>query len=247
LPPPVGWVTPTLEKGEPAEAIPKLEFASNRCAQYGYRTLQLFFDVWLAEGLRADGQKERADGVATEAIEAGREVGSPYVSAWGLRVRGRLAMSGGALEEAAVLLSEAHALFAQIESHFEAGKSLLDLAELARLGRDEDRARRHATTARALFGRCHAARYVERVEAFEQTPVPVAPLDPLEMLTAREREVAGLIARGLSNRQIAQQLVIADGTVNIHVSSILSKLGRSSRTQVAALILSDHGGESRAG
>jgi DNA-binding NarL/FixJ family response regulator len=138
-------------------------------------------------------------------------------------------------------------VFQQIESQFETGKSQLDLAELARLRHDEDRARRHAAAARALFSRCHAARYVERVEAFEQTPVLVAPLDPLETLTAREREVAALIARGLSNRQIAQQLVIADGTVNIHVSSILSKLGCSSRTQVAALILSDHGGESRAG
>jgi DNA-binding NarL/FixJ family response regulator len=68
--------------------------------------------------------------------------------------------------------------------------------------------------------RYHAARYVERVEAFEQVAVSPAPLDPLESLTAREREVAALIARGLSNRRIAQQLVIADGTVNIHVSTI---------------------------
>ena len=52
-------------------------------------------------------------------------------------------------------------------------------------------------------------------------------------MTAREREVALLLARGLSNRQIAAALVIAEGTVNIHVSHILAKLECSSRAQVA--------------
>lgn len=242
-----GWMGYAyLEKGDPAEAIPKLEFASNRCAQYGYRTLQLFFDVWLAEALRTDGQTERAGGVANEAVDAGREVGSPYVSAWALRVLGRMALSVGALEEAERRLTQAHAIFTEIESHFESGKAHLDLAELARLRHDEGRARQHVKAARAVFARCQAARYVERAEAFERVTNSPAMSDPLATLTAREREVTALIARGLSNRQIAQQLVIADGTVNIHVSNILSKLGCSSRTQVAALILSDHGSESRA-
>jgi DNA-binding NarL/FixJ family response regulator len=155
-------------------------------------------------------------------------------------------MSVGALEEAGTYLTQAHRMFTDIESHFESGKSHLDLAELSRLRRDEDRTRQHVTAARTLFDRCHAARYVARAEAFEQATAAPATLGPLETLTAREREVAALIARGLSNRQIAQQLVIADGTVNIHVSSILSKLGCSSRTQVAALILSHRTGDSRA-
>jgi len=53
-------------------------------------------------------------------------------------------------------------------------------------------------------------------------------------LTAREQEVAGLLARGLSNRQIADELVISLHTAQRHVENILSKLAFSSRTQVAA-------------
>jgi pimeloyl-ACP methyl ester carboxylesterase/DNA-binding CsgD family transcriptional regulator len=53
-------------------------------------------------------------------------------------------------------------------------------------------------------------------------------------LTPREREIATMVARGLTNRQIGQALVIAEGTAALHVKRILAKLGFSSRAQVAA-------------
>ena len=52
-------------------------------------------------------------------------------------------------------------------------------------------------------------------------------------LTAREQDVAALIARGLTNRQIGEALVITEGTVASHVVHILDKLNFSSRAQVA--------------
>jgi DNA-binding CsgD family transcriptional regulator len=54
-----------------------------------------------------------------------------------------------------------------------------------------------------------------------------------ETLTGREREIAGLMADGLTNHEIAERLVITEGTVEVHVKHILSKLGFRSRTQVA--------------
>ena len=56
------------------------------------------------------------------------------------------------------------------------------------------------------------------------------------MLTPREHEVAGLVARGLTNRQIAAQLVIAEGTAERHVGNILAKLDVGSRSQIAAWV-----------
>jgi two-component system, NarL family, response regulator LiaR len=57
--------------------------------------------------------------------------------------------------------------------------------------------------------------------------------DPLRSLSAREREVLQLIARGCGNRQIAQQLGIGEQTVKTHVSSILTKLDLKDRVQAA--------------
>ena len=59
-------------------------------------------------------------------------------------------------------------------------------------------------------------------------------------LSHREREVATLVALGLSNRQIAEELVIVESTVERHVANILSKLGFHSRAQIAAWTV-EHG------
>ena len=61
-----------------------------------------------------------------------------------------------------------------------------------------------------------------------------ASADPLAALTQREREVAHLAARGLTNREIAAALGLAEGTARVHVEHILGKLGLHSRAQLAA-------------
>jgi DNA-binding CsgD family transcriptional regulator len=65
------------------------------------------------------------------------------------------------------------------------------------------------------------------------------------VLTAREQEIALLIARGLSNRGIAAELVISPATAARHVANILAKLGLSSRAQVAAWTMDQRPGFGR--
>jgi adenylate cyclase len=76
------------------------------------------------------------------------------------------------------------------------------------------------------------------VERLRQSSLQVAtraeqPTNTLGPLTEREQEVVALIVRGCSNREIAEELVIAEGTAVRHVANILNKLGLHSRAQVA--------------
>ena len=78
---------------------------------------------------------------------------------------------------------------------------------------------------------------VEYALSEEVAPAPERPLAGWRMddlLTRREKEIAELVARDLTNRQIAKELVISERTVEKHVANILKKLGLHSREQVAA-------------
>ena len=88
-----------------------------------------------------------------------------------------------------------------------------------------------------------AVRYaLSSAGAVSPAPEPVSPAGqgaavppvPTSVLTAREQQIAMLITRGLSNRAIADELVISPATAARHVANILGKLGLSSRAQVAA-------------
>jgi DNA-binding NarL/FixJ family response regulator len=70
------------------------------------------------------------------------------------------------------------------------------------------------------------------VDAFTSTRPPQrAPSSELSRLTTREVQVLRLMAKGLSNPEIARELVVSDATAKTHVSNVLSKLGLRDRVQ----------------
>ena len=69
-------------------------------------------------------------------------------------------------------------------------------------------------------------------KVLERLRAPVE--DPLEALTPQERRILELIAEGLTNRQIGEQLFLAEKTVKNYVSNVLAKLGMNRRTEAAA-------------
>lgn len=86
---------------------------------------------------------------------------------------------------------------------------------------------RAAADGRTVLSPAVASRLISRVRA------PVAPGH--EALSAREREVLGLVARGTSNREIAAELFISEATVKTHLTHVFAKLGAKDRAAAVAV------------
>jgi DNA-binding NarL/FixJ family response regulator len=89
---------------------------------------------------------------------------------------------------------------------------------------------------RGRWARRHSVRdRLPGVAAEAAATAPPQEVDPTgKSLTPRENEVVAELTLGLTNRQIAEKLVISESTVKRHVENILDKLGFESRTQIAA-------------
>ncbi len=141
---------------------------------------------------------------------------------------GRLAAANGELRAACPHFEDAVDAFVLIRAPFEEALARVELAAcLAALGDDEasrDEARAAHAALERLGARREAARARRLVDADGDPPA----------VTPRERDVLRLLAEGLTNRQIAERLVVSEHTVHRHVTNILRKLDLPSRTAAAA-------------
>jgi LuxR family maltose regulon positive regulatory protein len=162
--------------------------------------------------------------VGTEPLRASREVSE-----------GLLEAAAGEHERARVLLEDAVDRFQRCGAPFEAAQARIELAtSLAALGRAE-LAEHEATAARDRLLELGAAAEGKRAGRLIESSIRDGP-DGSELpgLTRREREVLALLAEGLTNRQIAERLVVSEHTVHRHVTNLLRKLDLPSRTAAAA-------------
>jgi DNA-binding NarL/FixJ family response regulator len=95
------------------------------------------------------------------------------------------------------------------------------------------RAVRVIASGEALLAPSVTRRLVEEIANARQRPA--APSPALNQLTSREREVLTLMARGLSNAEIASELILGETTVKTHVGRVLTKLGLRDRVQAVVM------------
>lgn len=164
--------------------------------------------------------------------------------------RGVLAVAGGDATAGATHFGRAGRVLAGHGDHRGAGYALhrqgLALAAAGDPGAARDRLRRALELFRQVGDRfgmlavLHAAA-PEPAGLPEPAALPVPGGPGPEVLTPRQREVAELIATGLTNRQIAERIVVAERTVDTHVQCILARLNCASRVQIALLVAANGG------
>lgn len=151
-------------------------------------------------------------------------------------VRGRIELHAGDFAAARADFDAALAHLKAYEQSLLAGQVRLRMAELL-AGSDTAGAVAWARGALATFERIGATHEAAGAAALLRRlgAARGGPARPDAVLTHREEEIAALLARGLSNREIADRLVISPKTVEHHVGRILDKLNLRGRAEVAAL------------
>jgi DNA-binding NarL/FixJ family response regulator len=162
-------------------------------------------------------------------------VGTEPVRALTDLTAGVLEAAAGRHEVARTLLEDAVDRYQRCRAPFETATARVELAaSLAALGRTElaaQEATRALETLERLDAECDAARARRLREIVAQPSLGPTRSVPV---TSRELEVLVLLTEGLTNRQIAERLVVSEHTVHRHVTSILRKLDLPSRTAAAA-------------
>ncbi len=183
----------------------------------------------------ARGALEDAGSAVVALREVARRVGTAPLRAGADVAEGMLAAARGEHERARTLLEDALDRFERAGAPFEAAQARIELATtLAALGHS-DGAEREAGAALASLLELGAEREGERArQILDASARDDGSRPPLPELTPREREVLGLLAEGLTNRQIAGDLVVSEHTIHRHVTNILRKLELPSRTAAAA-------------
>jgi LuxR family maltose regulon positive regulatory protein len=183
----------------------------------------------------ARGELEEAATALATLRDIERLVGTAPLRACTDLAEGVLAAAGGDHDRARPLLEDALDCFQRAGAPFEASQVRIELAmSLAALGRT-DEAEREAVTARDRLVELGADAEAERGRRLLDGPIRGAGDGArLAKVTPRESEVLQQLAKGLTNRQIAERLVLSEHTVHRHVTNILRRLDLPSRTAAAA-------------
>ncbi|GLW12129.1 LuxR family transcriptional regulator [Microtetraspora sp. NBRC 13810] len=220
--------------GRVDEAARVLEACKRVCVANGQSWARSWADMGLSLVLRARGDLPGALALAREALGRQRRLHDVIGVSLCLELVAWLAVGQEDPMWVARLLNASHGQWRQVRQPLYGSPNFL--AEHARC---EERLRRQLSRAdyEDAAAEGSAMSMEEAVDYALGAPRPGRPAAPRERsapLTPREEEVADLVAAGLTNKEIAQRLVVGRRTVDTHVEHILAKLDFSARSQIAA-------------
>jgi DNA-binding CsgD family transcriptional regulator len=220
-----------LEQARPEAACERFAAAERLAAALGASTVGI---AWRAHGALAAAQAGaavRARELADRDEALARRFGGAGAMGRARRVAALVGPAGSRLAG----LEAAVALLAGSGARLEHARALTDLGSAQRRAGRRRAARQTLLEALDAAHRCGAAPLAARARA-ELVAAGARPRRQLlrgpEALTASERRVAGLAARGLTNRQIGEALTVAPRTVEGHLTRVYGKLGIASRTEI---------------
>lgn len=234
---PLGWARALCT--EPTSALSCFTEATFITATRNERMFRSHSLLGAGISLWVQGQSDAAEESLQQSVQLARSRSDPFIISVCLETMAWIAGREGDMVRAATLLEAAagivrvagstatSVLFPTLDPYHE------QCLDAIRREFSEDRLadmRRNA----GAFDLTEAAAYALREDRIKRD-TPAA--EYLPELTIREREIAALVAEGLTNKEIASRLVVSRRTVDGHVEHILSKLDFTSRTQIAAWVV----------
>jgi len=177
----------------------------------------------------ASGDVAAARSAADELGTVASALGQPLPTALHLQLSGAVLLAEDQPEPALAALRHSVAGWFELDAVYEAARTRMLIAAACRALGDDDSAESELAGAIPVFDRLNAVRDAAAARAGLHVAAP-----PSSGLTSREEEVLAHIAKGLTNRQIAESLVVSEKTVATHVGHILTKLGLPSRAAATA-------------
>jgi LuxR family transcriptional regulator, maltose regulon positive regulatory protein len=237
----LGRAALALDRDQPAEAAELADRYLRRFSDPGRVERSAGLEVAI-RALARLGEDERATEALSELREIAARARTRPILAAVCSSEGALSVARSDHDSARRSFEDALDLLAACDAPFETGRVRLDLAATLSVLGNRDRARREIEAAIVDFRemgadteRARAETMLGRLHKTNATLPPESMDGPLGGLSRRELEVLSLVAEGLTNRDIADRLVLSEHTVNRHVANILRKLGLTSRTAAATL------------
>jgi DNA-binding CsgD family transcriptional regulator len=226
----LGFVS--LSAGDPERALEWLTPAREELSRMGTGELSVSGVVQNEiEALVAVGSLDAADSVIAFVDEKARRSGRAWHRAVASRGRALVAAARGDVASARAAVEAALRAHERLPQPFELARTLLAAGLVERRDRHWAAARGHLTAALELFDDLGAAAWAER-SASELARLPGRRPHSGE-LTETERQIAELVAQGLSNKEVAAKLFVTVRTVEANLTKVYAKLGIRSRTELA--------------